>query len=259
MLIYINGNSSIHLDVPRGKNSMTNLDVDVIGNANSGASALTINDVEQKIQSGLEELRRIPFGGAISEALKYLLPEGKRVLVELEKDGRKKRRVIAPNWRPHEAVLYYEDGAISESVDPASVPESYSASPAPSAHLPSISLTDASEVQIGQLCAALADAERAGKSFIALKWFRDEALPAHEYAWADDPESRQTVLAKAIEAGAVVTSRIPNPRAPLHPTTTIKLNGASKYAKSATPRFQPIRARGGASASEIVIRDRGRF
>jgi hypothetical protein len=233
--------------------------LDAIVDTNSAAGTLTINDVEQKIQSGLEELRRIPFGGAISEALKYLLPDGKRVLVELEKDGRKKRRVIAPNWRPQEAVLYYEDPTTSESANPVLAPRPFSVSTTPSTHLPSNSAADASEVQIGQLCSALLDAEKAGKSFIALKWFRDEALTAHGYAWADDPESRQTVLAKAIEAGAVVTSRIPNPRAPMHPTTTIKLNGASKFAQSATPRFQPIRARGGASASEIVARDRGRF
>jgi hypothetical protein len=231
-------------------------------NSNPDADTLTINDVEQRIQSGLEELRRIPFGGAISEALKYLLPDGKRVLVELEKDGRRKRRIIDQDWRPDEAVLYYEDRAANEPVGqpqtPTLVPKA-NLTPYPTANSGINSPLDPPEKQIEQLCAALLDAEKAGKSFISLKWFRDDALTTHGFAWADDPENRQSVLAKAIEIGAVVTSRIPNPRAPMHPTTTIKLNGASRYAQSAPPRFQPIRARGGESASEVIMRDRGRF
>jgi hypothetical protein len=40
---------------------------------------------------------------------------------------------------------------------------------------------------------------------------------------------------------------------------TADAESASTQLGSTSPRFQPIQARGGASASEILLRDRGRF
>jgi hypothetical protein len=114
-------------------------------------------------------------------------------------------------------------------------------------------------LQLNQCCEALAEAEKAGKPFIALKWFRDTALMSLGHDWTLSLAHRQAVIAEAIEVGAITTSSIPNPKAPQHATTTIKLNRESSYAKTVAPRYQPIRAVGGASASEIVLRDRGRF
>ena len=128
-----------------------------------------------------------------------------------------------------------------------------------SADLQRIDSQEVTTLQIQQCCEALAEAEKAGKAFIALKWFRDSEMLTPGYDWASSLDYRQAVLGKAIEVGAIVTSPIPNPKAPQHPTTTIKLNRESSYAQSIAPRYQPIRARGGASASEIVLRDRGRF
>lgn len=114
--------------------------------------------------------------------------------------------------------------------------------------------------EIQQLCIALAEAEKAGKAFIALKWFRDNELTTHGYAWAESLAYRQAVLAKAFDVGAIQTTPIPNPKAPQHPTTTIRLNRESKYAQAVAPRFQPIKLRGeGPTASEILLRDRERF
>ena len=84
---------------------------------------------------------------------------------------------------------------------------------------------------------ALAEAEKAGKAFIAFKWFRDNELTKHGYAWADSLAHRQAVLAKAFEVGAIQTTPIPNPKSPQHPTTTVKLNRESKYAQAVAPRF----------------------
>ena len=50
-----------------------------------------------------------------------------------------------------------------------------------------------------ELCSALAEAERGGHAFIALKWFRDSFLPRKAYRWNQNPESRQSVLAEAIQ------------------------------------------------------------
>ena len=40
-----------------------------------------------------------------------------------------------------------------------------------------------SDDEIQQLCVSLAESEKAGKSFIALKWFRDNELTTHGYTW----------------------------------------------------------------------------
>jgi len=235
----------------------------------------TINDLEQIIAGALEGLRPAPLSENITAAFPYLLPQGLRLRVQLEEDGRKKRSTAAAsNWNPEtgEIVIYFEPagsapvGAKNPStIEPQSGPTSAGpvnferAERFPGADLQNVDLQEVTPLQIQQCCEALAESEKAGKAFIALKWFRDSGLMTPGYAWADSLAYRQAVLTKAIDVGAIVTASIPNPKAPQHPTTTIKLNRESSYAQSVAPRYQPIRAKGGASASEIVLRDRGRF
>ena len=57
------------------------------------------------------------------------------------------------------------------------------------------------DARVKELCAALAEAERGGHAFIALKWFRDSFLPRKAFRWNQNPESRQSVLAEAIQRG----------------------------------------------------------
>ena len=57
------------------------------------------------------------------------------------------------------------------------------------------------DARVKELCAALAEAERGGHAFIALKWFRDSFCPARPFAGIRHPESRQAVLAEAIQRG----------------------------------------------------------
>jgi hypothetical protein len=240
-------------------------------------SPTTINDIEQIVASGLEALRNAPLNESITAAFKFLIPIGFRPRVQLEEDGRKKRSTAsASNWSPEtgEIVIYFERadaGPTAASVPSpggihpqSGVTRGEFTSPEVAERLTSTDLQNAeppqpTTLQIQQCCEALAEAEKAGKAFIALKWFRDNELMARGYTWANSLEYRQAVLAKAIEVGAVVTASIPNPKAPQHPTTTIKLNRESEYAQAVVPRYQPIRAKGGASASEIILRDRGRF
>ena len=71
----------------------------------------TINDLEQIIASALEGLRPAPLSENITAAFPYLLPNGLRVRVQLEEDGRKKRSTAAAsNWNPEtgEIVIYFE-------------------------------------------------------------------------------------------------------------------------------------------------------
>jgi len=242
----------------------------------------TISDIERTVQNGLEELRGAPLNDKIAAALKFLTPPGYRPIAQLEEDGRKKRSTAAAsNWNPEtgEIVIYFErtDEAKTRPQSSIHAPENAGQHPVSGvtrgeflspARMEAISNGDAkplllpevTSLQIQQCCEALANAEKAGKSFIALKWFRDNGLIEAGFAWCDTLSTRQAVLTKAIDAGAITTSSIPNPKAPLHPTTTIKVNRESEYARSIAPRFQPIRLRGaGLSASETLIRDRERF
>jgi len=238
---------------------------------------LTINDIEQTVQSGLEALRNAPLNDQITAALKILTPPGYRIIAQLEEDGRKKRSTAAAwNWDPSTGsiLLYFEPlgptptpiRAPGASIEPlqsgvtsAGFVTAARMSQIADADLQNADLSEVAPRQIQQCCEALAEAEKAGKAFIALKWFRDNGLMARDYEWTTSVSRRQAVLAKAIEVGAILTSSIPNPRAPQHPTTTVKLNRESQYAQAIAPRFQPIRPKGGLSASEILLRDRGRF
>ena len=100
------------------------------------------------------------------------------------------------------------------------------------------------DARVKELCAALAEAERGGHAFIALKWFRDSFLPRKAYRWNQHPESRQAVLAEAIQRGVVVTSKIANPKTPAYPTTTIRLNRAEAGMPEEAQRFHPVAAQG---------------
>jgi len=260
----------------------------------------TINDLEQIIAGALEGLRPAPLSENITSAFPYLLPDGLRLRVQLEEDGRKKRSTAAAsNWNPEtgEIVIYFErqepessspsaamqpavptasndDSAIGREfyarmkwqekvglqADPLNIPSAERHAATSLLIQSELARPQVLESEIQQLCAALAEAEKAGKSFISLKWFRDNDLTDRGYTWADSIGYRQAVLTKAIEVGAILTTSIPNPKAPQHPTTTIRLNRESKYAQAVAPRFQPIQLRGeGPSASELLLRDRERL
>jgi hypothetical protein len=96
------------------------------------------------------------------------------------------------------------------------------------------------DVRVKELCTALAEAERGGHAFIALKWFRDSFLPRKAFRWNQSPDSRQTVLAEAIQRGVVMTSKIANPKTPAYPTTTIRLNRAEAGIAEEAQRFHPV-------------------
>jgi hypothetical protein len=199
-------------------------------------------------------LRNVPFSDEVRIGLNYLLRPGYRPVVKLEEDGRKKRSsAAASNWNPEtgEIVIFFE------KIEP-SVKDHHAEASAPagaSARQNDANSNDVTALQLQQCCNALAEAEKAGKSFIALKWFRDEALPAHHYNWTVDADDRQRVLAKAIEAGAIKTIKIPNPKNPQFPTTTVSLSRTENHAAIAS-RFNPVPVRG-EPVSHTIMRDRG--
>jgi hypothetical protein len=223
-------------------------------------NTLSIPDAEEIIEEALGELAFSQDPG-MTRALHFLAPPGYQAIVELcSENGRSKRRnASAESWSPEEDELriYFEriddfDAPPRSSRAPRAVPEhNFDEHDNQEAVLPADM-----DARIGELCAALAEAERGGHAFIALKWFRDSFLPRKAFRWNQHPDSRQVVLAEAIQRGVVLTSKIANPKTPAYPTTTIRLNRAEAGIPEEAQRFHPV-AVSGESLAEIIEAERG--
>jgi len=232
---------------------------------------LTIPEAEELIEEALEELAFSTDLGLV-RALRFLAPPGYQAIVELcGENGRSKRRnANATSWTPEEdeVRIYFEriseDDDADEDERPA-LPVRARAARAPQSGNQANGYQSAYEEvngnsngnveeggglppdiddRIKELCATLAEAERGGHAFIALKWFRDSFLPRKAFSWNQNPESRQMILAEAILRGVVLTSKIPNPKTPAYPTTTIRLNRAEAGVPEEAQRFRPVAVSG---------------
>src|ERR1700733_4921991 len=223
-------------------------------------SNLSIPDAEEIIEDALNELAYSQDPGLL-RALRFLAPPGYQAIVELcGENGRSKRRnANATSWNPEEdeVRIYFEraGGDSDEEDDRTSerhVPQVRARSPRPVAVSYEDGNVDDSNGQlpadiddrIKELCATLAEAERGGHAFIALKWFRDSFLPRKAFSWNQNPELREMILAEAILGGVVLTSKIPNPKSPAYPTTTIRLNRAEAGVPEEAQRFRPVAVQG---------------
>jgi hypothetical protein len=224
-------------------------------------SNLSIPDAEEIIEEALAELAFSQDPG-LMRALRFLAPPGYQAIVELcSESGRSKRRnASADSWLPEEdeVRIYFE--RIDDS-DP--LPREVRTSRIPMEHafdhdddLQPAMVPGDLDVRVKELCAALAEAERGGHAFIALKWFRDSFLPRKPFRWNQHPEVRQAVLAEAIQRGVVMTSKIANPKTPAYPTTTIRLNRAEANIPEEAQRFHPVVVSGGGIA-EAIEEERG--
>jgi hypothetical protein len=223
---------------------------------------LSIPDAEEIIEEALNDLNFSADPG-LARALHFLAPPGYQAIVELcGENGRSKRRnASADTWSPDEDELriYFEriDG-VEAAPRPARAQRAAAVEPAlDEADDSQEALIPADlDARVKELCAALAEAERGGHAFIALKWFRDSFLPRKAFRWNQHPESRQVVLAEAIQRGVVLTSKIANPKTPAYPTTTIRLNRAEAGIADETQRFHPIASHGD-SIAEAIEEERG--
>lgn len=225
-------------------------------------SNLTIPAAEAIIEEALSELAYSQDPGLI-RALRFLAPPGYQAIVELcSESGRSKRRnASADTWSPEddEVRIYFER---IEEGEPS--PRAARAQRTIAAHAQDEEDDDAQEAmlpadldaRVKELCTALAEAERGGHAFIALKWFRDSFLPRKPFRWNQNPEIRQMVLAEAIQRGLVMTSKIANPKTPAYPTTTIRLNRAEAGIPEEAQRFHPVAVQGEPMA-ETLNEDRG--
>ena len=231
--------------------------------ATGGAESinLTIPQAEEIIEDALNELSFSQDPG-LARALRFLAPPGYEVIVELcSENGRSKRRhASADTWSPEEDELRIYFERIDED-EPA--PRATRAQHPAAAHDDDEEdddqdavLPEDMDARVKELCAALAEAERGGHAFIALKWFRDSFLPRKAFRWNQHPETRQMVLAEAIQRGVVMTSKIANPKTPAYPTTTIRLNRAEAGIPEEAQRFHPVDVHG-ESIDETLEEERG--
>ncbi len=224
-------------------------------------SNLSIPDAEEIVEEALNELGFSADPG-LARALHFLAPTGYQAIVELcSENGRSKRRnASADAWSPEEdeVRIYFER---IDGTEPAPRPVRASRAAPESAYDDEDDSQEAVipadiDARVKELCAALAEAERGGHAFIALKWFRDSFLPRKAFRWNQHPESRQAVLAEAIQRGVVLTSKIANPKTPAYPTTTIRLNRAEAGIPEEAQRFHPVAVHGD-SIAEAIEEERG--
>lgn len=212
------------------------------------SGSLSIPAAEEMIEETLSELAFTQDPG-LMRVQRFLAPAGYQAIVELcSENGRSKRRdAMADTWSPeYDEVRIYFERMDGQEPAPRVVRD-----PRASAHAADeedeeqgSALPADMDAHVRELCAALAEAERGGHAFIALKWFRDSFLPRKPFRWNQHPESRQAVLAEAIQRSMVLTSKIANPKTPAYPTTTIRLNRAEAGIPEEAQRFQPVDVQG---------------
>jgi hypothetical protein len=236
----------------------------VSNSVENGSANLSIPAVEEIIEDALNELAYSHDPG-MTRALRFLAPPGYQAIVELcSENGRSKRRnASADSWSPEEDEIRIYFERIDQGEVPAHTGRStrtYSVQPIPVPDPEDEALEPVlpadMDARVKELCAALAEAERGGHAFIALKWFRDSFLPRKTFRWNQHPETRQMVLAEAIQRGVVMTSKIANPKTPAYPTTTIRLNRAEAGIPEEAQRFHPVAVQG-ESIAETLDEERG--
>ena len=222
---------------------------------------LSIPAAEEIIEEALNELAYSQDPG-MARALRFLAPPGYQAIVELcSENGRSKRRTaLADSWSPEEdeVRIYFERIEGDEPAPRTSrAPRSAAAREVEEEdEEQEVALPADIDARVKELCAALAEAERGGHAFIALKWFRDSFLPRKAFRWNQHPEMRQAVLAEAIQRGVVLTSKIANPKTPAYPTTTIRLNRAEAGMPEEAQRFHPVDVHGD-PVSAAIDEERG--
>jgi hypothetical protein len=215
----------------------------------------------------------------ILQELQYFVPDNYRPRVSLlDASGRKKRsNASADNWSPESGRIEIRfEPTRSERKQEAEAETRGSIESTPTAtrkpEKPPDNVLGASTYVhpaeadlLKALVKALDHAEsKPGWKFVPLKKFRDEVLPSKDIPSMRTDVERQNVLRSAIEKRLVLVGRVPNPRAPEFPVTTIRLNRLMPEVKAilggggdADMGFHPVEIRG-EPLSATVIRERHR-
>jgi hypothetical protein len=226
----------------------------------------TIEESQREIETALQALPN--FESYLPEPLKPLArlaaPNGFCANVRFRHASNErgvKKNAPAEAWSPSSGLISisYEQRA-NEPVHPVKTSRDTSVAPRRSADNPSPNVADDSARDV---LVALSQAEHEPElGFVALKWFRDVYLTKRMFTWAGSAESRQRVLADAINRRWILTSKIPNPKNPAFPVTAIRVNRSLPEVRNVlhteqelNSPFAPIQVRG-ELLSDTVIRER---
>jgi hypothetical protein len=226
---------------------------------------MNISEVEPKLAQNLGDLLR----KALRD-LSYSLPENYRPQVALlDANGRKKRsNAAADNWSPESGgriMIWFEPATHEQKTATAISRKNESPSSLQSQANP---VTESGAKMYvhpaeAELLQALDRAEsRPGWNFVPLKKFRDEILPLEHCPSMRTDVEQHHMLRSAIEKRLVLVGKVPNPKAPQFPVTTIRLNRLMAEVKAALGHggneeldFRPVEITG-EPLSATILRER---
>lgn len=227
------------------------------------SKTLTIQELGDTMASALgtlPEVAQLP--ADVRGPLQALIPPGFDIEISLQYRGTNRKirsSASAEYWQPEkvQAVISY----VPRPGQRAMLAESDRGGIRVRNGVPLTSDTkqETNETHLDDLLSALNQAESdPRREFVALKWFRDQYLPSTGPGWTSGFHERSRLLRTATERNLVLTSKVPNPTAPDHPTTVIRLNHSdprirSRFLKEAAPSpFHPARIRGEALSRTVL-------
>jgi hypothetical protein len=202
--------------------------------------------------------------------LNYVFPEYCQVRVSLLDANRRKKKsnASANNWSPESGRIEIRFEPVPQEQKALQVEKSERAdnrSPVPALQRVRDAAAPNSnpESAESELLRALDRAESTpGWNFVPLKKFRNEILPLAPIASTLTDIERKDTLDLAIKKQLILISKVPNPKAPQFPVTTIRLNRLMPGVKAALgqpgdsePEFRPIVIRG-EPLSSTILRER---
>lgn len=189
----------------------------------------TISDLEADLQEALDALQHYERRGELPDELRPLLlltpPEGGSVHVSLRHRDqmRQIRRTLAEGSfdpRTCGAWIVFElapDGVVAGAS------------------------TDGDEAFLREFVLALDRAERdPHMAFVSLKYFRDQYLVKTGHGWARDFDLVRHLMQKATDDGLIQLARVPNPRQPEFPVTSLQLARDHAFVKSVLEAQMPV-------------------
>jgi hypothetical protein len=197
----------------------------------------TISELESELQKSFVVLRELEERGELPRELKSLLalapPDGASVHVSLrQRDTGRQLRTSGPvqAWTPRACGVWviYE---VAQGLGGIGGPQPRTIEGSGNPLLDFISALDHVE-------------KDPHLHFVSLKWFRDTYLPKRGYDWANDPDLPRQMVHEAAEAEMILTSKVPNPKTPEFPVTTIQLNRThpkvQRMLESLAPKPAPV-------------------
>jgi hypothetical protein len=203
----------------------------------------------------------------ILQDLGYSLPQSHQVKASLlDSNGRKKRsNAAADNWSPMMGRIEIRfEPAVPEQEELNSPISTTAAKESPAKAEKLFNDIAGALPAEADLLIALDRAEaRPGWNFVPLKKFRDEILPQeHLLSLANTDVHHRSVLESVINKKFVLVGKVPNPKSPQFPVTTIRLNRLMPEVKAVLGQtnspdldFHPIEI-SGEPLSTTILRER---